>query len=129
MFSFRVVSLSLFLSQGIHKAVACFLSGFSPLAFSFSKISTKQWSYLTHSWELGCQAPGHIHTPMGHASHDFRGLVSPKTLWFCLGPRGIQFPVCHLGEDPISGPLRSYRMKGCNRQETAYNASPFPVKV
>ena len=53
----------------------------------FPSPSTKQWNYLTHSWELGLQTQGHIHTPVGRAS---RGLVSSETLWFCLEPRSIQ---------------------------------------
>lgn len=63
-----------------------FPSGFSSVAFDFPKTSTRQWNYLTHSWELGLQASGHIQTPLGHAYRAFRGLVSSKTLWFCLGP-------------------------------------------
>ena len=37
------------------------------LIMEFPSLSTKQWNYLLHSWELGLQTPGHIHAPMGHA--------------------------------------------------------------
>jgi hypothetical protein len=67
-----------------------FLSWLSPLAFHFPKLSTRQWSYLTHRWELGLQTPRHIHTPVGHACRASRDLVSSETLWFCLEPRSIQ---------------------------------------
>jgi hypothetical protein len=38
-----------------------FLSGLSPLAFHFPKLSTRQWGYLTHSWDplpLACSGRG-----------------------------------------------------------------------
>jgi hypothetical protein len=66
--------------------------GSGGLIMEFPSPSTKQWNYLTHSWELGLQTQGHIHTPVGHACHASRGLVSSKTLWFCLESRIIQLP-------------------------------------
>lgn len=69
-----------------------FFFGFSFVPFDFPKPSTRQWYYLTHSWELRLQAPGHIHSPVGHTRRTFWCLVSSKTLWFCLGPKGTQFP-------------------------------------
>ena len=41
------------------------LLGFTPLAFFSPEISTRQWSYLTHSWGLVHTAPGRIHAPVG----------------------------------------------------------------
>ena len=68
--------------------------GSGGLIMEFPSPSTKQWNYLTHrhSWELGLQTPEHIHTPVGHACHASRGLVSSETLWFCLEPQSIQLP-------------------------------------
>jgi len=69
-----------------------FLSGKAPIAFDFPKSSTRQWNYLAHSWDLGLQASGHVHMPMGHEYRASGGLDSSETLWFCLGPQGTQLP-------------------------------------
>ena len=92
--------------ERLHTSQTGFISGFSPEAFpikgyarrqrglimEFPSPSTKQWNYLIHSWEVGLQTPGHIHTPVGHVCRASRGLVSSETLWFCLDPRSIQLP-------------------------------------
>ena len=66
--------------------------GSGGLIMEFPSPSTKQWNYLTHSWELGLQTPGHIYAPVGHACRTSRDLVSSELLWFCLEPRSIQLP-------------------------------------
>ena len=66
--------------------------GSGGLIMEFPSPSTKQWNYLIHSWEVGLQTPGHIHTPVGHVCRASRGLVSSETLWFCLDPRSFQLP-------------------------------------
>jgi len=71
---------------------SAFLSGKAPIAFDFPKSSTRQWNYLTHSWDLGLQASGHVHMPMGHEYRASGGLDSSETLWFSLGPQGTQLP-------------------------------------
>jgi hypothetical protein len=60
---------------------------------------------LTHSWELGLQIPGHIHTPVGHACRVSRGLVSSKISWFCLEPGSIQLPSTTSRRFPYLGHL------------------------
>ena len=58
---------------------------------------------FAHSWGLGLQTPGHIHTPVGHACRASGDLVTSETLWFSLGPWGTQFTIRHLEEESISG--------------------------
>jgi hypothetical protein len=82
---------------------SAFLSGKAPIAFDFPKSSTRQWNYLTHSWDLGLQASGHVHMPMGHEYRASGGLDSSETLWFFPGAARYPVTIYHLEEDPISG--------------------------
>ena len=70
-----------------------FLSGFTPAAFSFPKVPTRQWSYLTHSWGLGFRHQGvSTHRWALHVVH----LVAKSPPSPCSSALGLKVPGSHL---------------------------------
>lgn len=99
--------------------------GSGGLTMEFPSSSTKQWNYLTHSLELGLQTPGHIHTPVSHACCASRGLVSSKTLWFCLEPPSIQLPSTPSRRFPYLGQIGFTVWEAIIGEEGLHTRLPF----
>jgi hypothetical protein len=90
---------------------------------------SEQWNYLTHSWELGLQTPGHIHTPVGHAYRASRGLVSSEILWFCLEPQSIQLPSTTSRRFPYLGHIGLNVWEAIIGEEGLRTRLPFSQQV
>jgi hypothetical protein len=71
------------------------------------------------------QTPEHIHTPVGHACHASRGLVSSETLWFCLEPRSIQLPSTTSRRFPYLGHIGLTIWEAIIGEEGLHTRFPF----
>ena len=104
-----------------------FLSGKAPIAFDFPRSSTRQWNYLTHSWDLGIRACPYADEPWTYrASGD---LDSSETLWFCLGQQCTQLPSTTSKRIPSLGHIGLTVWEAITEREDLRTRLPFHSKL